>query len=94
MALTARSRLCSPGMKTLWIIMTEISKSRLFFGRVKVESKERISFVMLKKKDPPSDFVCIIADIRCLASNWSSVLEHSMGVCLGDGQYLAAAISV
>ncbi|KAM7515044.1 hypothetical protein LguiA_004627 [Lonicera macranthoides] len=42
--------------------------------------------------DPPSDFVCIIADIRCLTSNWSSVLERSMGVCLGNGQYLAAAI--
>ncbi|KAM7519081.1 hypothetical protein LguiB_018043 [Lonicera macranthoides] len=27
---------------------------------------------------------------RCLASNWSSVIKRSLGVCLGDGQYLAA----
>ncbi|KAM7519129.1 hypothetical protein LguiB_018091 [Lonicera macranthoides] len=56
---------------------------------VKSDCKEVIDLCP-NKKDPPSDIVSIIADIRCLASNWSGVLERGLGVCLGDGQYLAA----
>ncbi|KAM7515174.1 hypothetical protein LguiA_004757 [Lonicera macranthoides] len=58
------------------------------FAGVESDCKEVIDLCS-NKKDPPSDIVSIIADIRCLASNWSGVLERGSGVCLVDGQYLA-----
>ncbi|KAM7519093.1 hypothetical protein LguiB_018055 [Lonicera macranthoides] len=61
---------------------------------VGVESdRKEVIDLCSNKKDPPSNTVSIIADIRCLASNWSSVIKRGLGVCLGDGQYLAAVFS-
>ncbi|KAM7519133.1 hypothetical protein LguiB_018095 [Lonicera macranthoides] len=68
--------------------ISDIANSWLLSAGVESDCKEVIDLCS-NKKDPPSDIVSIIADIRCLASNWSGVLERGSGVCLVDGQYLA-----
>ncbi|KAM7519079.1 hypothetical protein LguiB_018041 [Lonicera macranthoides] len=80
---------CQESVSGICAYQTKERKDFPFLMGVESDCKEVIDLCS-NKKVPPSDIVSIIADIRRLASNWSGVLERGPGVCLVDGQYLAA----